>query len=49
LLNVLAGIETPSEGEVLINGNNIHFEKEKIEGVVGYVSQDDLLLEELTV
>jgi ABC-type multidrug transport system ATPase subunit len=49
LLNVLAGIETPSTGEVLINGNNIHFEKEKIEGVIGYVSQDDLLIEELTV
>ena len=49
LLNVLAGIETPSEGEILINGFNIHTEKEQIEGVIGYVSQDDLLIEELTV
>src|SRR5690606_4902960 len=49
LLNVLAGIEIPSDGEILINGFNIHTEKEHIEGVIGYVSQDDLLIEELTV
>ncbi|HYG40659.1 MAG TPA: ATP-binding cassette domain-containing protein [Cytophagales bacterium] len=49
LLNVLAGIESPTDGEVLINGINIHKEKDKIQGVIGYVSQDDLLIEELTV
>ncbi len=49
LLNVLAGIEVPSEGEVLINGFNIHLQKEQIQGVIGYVAQDDLLIEELTV
>ena len=49
LLNVLNGNEIPSKGEVLINGYNIHTEKEKIEGVIGFVSQDDLLIEELTV
>ena len=49
LLNVLAGIETPSEGEVLINGYNIHLQKDQIQGVIGYVAQDDLLIEELTV
>ena len=49
LLNVLAGIETPSEGEVLINGLNIHLQKDQIQGVIGYVAQDDLLIEELTV
>lgn len=49
LLNVLAGIETPSLGEVTINGFNIHLQKEQIQGVIGYVSQDDLLIEELTV
>ena len=49
LLNVLAGIEAPSDGEVTINGFNIHLQKEQIEGVIGYVSQDDLLIEELTV
>lgn len=49
LLNVLAGLEEPSEGAVKINGYNIHTEKDKIEGVIGYIAQDDLLIEELTV
>ncbi len=49
LLNVLAGLEKPSKGEILINGYNIHSRPDKIKGVVGYVSQDDLLIEELTV
>ena len=50
LLNVLAGLEKPSEGEVRINGYNIHTEeKDNIEGVIGYIAQDDLLIEELTV
>jgi len=49
VLNVLNGMETPFKGEVLINGINIHTEKKKIEGVIGFISQDDLLIEELTV
>ena len=49
LLNILNGNYTPAEGTVTINGVNIHTEKNKIEGVIGYVSQDDLLIEELTV
>jgi ABC-type multidrug transport system ATPase subunit len=49
LLNVLAGLEKPSQGAIVINGRNIHTEKEKTHGVIGYVAQDDLLLEELTV
>lgn len=49
LLNVLNGIETPSSGEVLINGYNLHTEKDKVEGTIGYIPQDDLLIEELTV
>lgn len=49
LLNVLNGMEIPSGGSVKINGINIHSEKAKIEGVIGHVSQDDLLIEELTV
>lgn len=49
LLNVLAGIESPSNGEVLINGINIHKEQEEVKGVIGYIAQDDVLLEELTV
>ncbi|MCU0418785.1 MAG: ATP-binding cassette domain-containing protein [Cyclobacteriaceae bacterium] len=49
LLNVLAGLEKPSRGEIKINGFNIHTQKKEIEGAIGYVSQDDLLIEELTV
>ena len=51
LLSILNGINSPSDGEALINGINIHKEeeKEKIKGLKGYVSQDDLLIEELTV
>ena len=49
LLNVLNSNEIPSKGSVKINGINIHSEKNKIEGVIGMVSQDDLLIEELTV
>lgn len=49
LLNVLNSNEVPSDGGVYINGINIHTEKDKIEGVIGHVSQDDLLIEELTV
>jgi ABC transport system ATP-binding/permease protein len=49
LLSVLNGINAPYDGEVLINGVSIHEEKDKIKGLIGYVSQDDLLIEELTV
>lgn len=49
LLNLLSGINAPSEGEVLINGFNLHKDKEELEGVIGYIPQDDLLIEELTV
>ncbi len=49
LLSVLNGINPPSDGEVLINGISIHKEREKIKGLIGYVSQDDLLIEDLTV
>lgn len=49
LLNVLNGVNKPSQGEVLINGYSIHEEEEKMQGLIGYVSQDDLLIEELTV
>ena len=49
LLNVLAGIEKPTVGSIRINGFDTNAESEKINGVIGYVSQDDLLIEELTV
>ncbi len=49
LLNVLSGTESPSNGQVRINGLDLHKEKEKLEGVIGLIPQDDLLIEELTV
>ncbi|MBL7901417.1 MAG: ATP-binding cassette domain-containing protein [Bacteroidia bacterium] len=49
LLNVLNGNEIPSGGSVTINGKNIHTQRAEIQGVIGHVSQDDLLIEELTV
>jgi ABC-type multidrug transport system ATPase subunit len=49
LLGVLNGTNAPFDGEVLVNGASIHNQKEKVKGLIGYVSQDDLLIEELTV
>jgi ABC transport system ATP-binding/permease protein len=49
LLHVLNGSEKPASGQVLINGIDIHKHPEKIEGVIGFVPQDDLLIEDLTV
>jgi ABC transport system ATP-binding/permease protein len=49
LLNVLNGNEKPSSGRVLINGIDIHEEPNKVTGVIGYIPQDDLLIEDLTV
>ena len=49
LLNVLNGAEKPSSGRVLINGIDIHEHPEKVEGIVGFIPQDDLLMDDLTV
>jgi ABC-type multidrug transport system ATPase subunit len=49
LLNILNGNLKPQKGEIYINGFDIYKEKDKIEGVIGFVPQDDLLIEELTV
>ncbi len=49
LVNVLNGQSKPLHGKVLINGINIHTNPKDVEGIIGYVSQDDLLIEELSV
>ena len=49
LLNILNGNYKPSKGHVMINGIDIYKDKNEIEGLVGYVAQDDLLIDELTV
>ncbi len=49
LLNILSGKLKPQKGQISINGIDIHKEKSEIEGIIGFVPQDDLLMEELTV
>ncbi|MDQ2657140.1 MAG: ATP-binding cassette domain-containing protein [Bacteroidota bacterium] len=49
LLHVLNGSEHPSGGQVLINGIDIHRHPYRIKGIIGFVPQDDLLIEDLTV
>ncbi|MGB4972752.1 MAG: ATP-binding cassette domain-containing protein, partial [Cyclobacteriaceae bacterium] len=49
LMNVLNGSERPSSGRVLINGIDVHEDPREIRGVVGFIPQDDLLMEDLTV
>lgn len=49
LLKVLNGSMKPSTGGVYINGNNLYRKGKDLDGMIGYVPQDDLLIEELTV
>lgn len=49
LINVLNGNLEPSAGSLKINGLDLHKDKDKLEGIIGYVPQEDLLIEELTV
>lgn len=49
LLNILNGNIKPTSGNITINGLDLHKDKDKLEGVIGFVPQDDLLIEELTV
>jgi ABC-type multidrug transport system ATPase subunit len=50
-LSILNGTMKPQSGNVLINGYDLYDENEKenLRGVIGFVPQDDLLIEELTV
>ncbi|HPJ45244.1 MAG TPA: ATP-binding cassette domain-containing protein [Tenuifilaceae bacterium] len=49
LINLLNGNLKPATGKILINGYDLHAEKKNLEGIIGYVPQDDLLIEDLTV
>ncbi|MES2734507.1 MAG: ATP-binding cassette domain-containing protein, partial [Bacteroidota bacterium] len=46
LLNVLNGNHKPASGSVLINGVDVHAQRKDAAGVIGYVPQDDLLMED---
>ncbi|KPK87160.1 MAG: hypothetical protein AMS27_03390 [Bacteroides sp. SM23_62_1] len=49
LLNLLSGQLTPNQGSVTLNDYDIHKDRFKLKNVIGFVPQDDLLFEELTV
>ncbi len=49
LMNLMSGIQKPSSGSVKINGLDVTKDNTQLEGVFGYVPQDDLLIEDLTV
>lgn len=49
LLKVLAGIIKPHHGTIKINGYDIHKQSAALQGIIGYVPQDEFLIKELTV
>lgn len=49
LLNILNGNLKPQSGSVEINGFDVYQHKRQLKGIIGYVPQDDLLFESLTV
>lgn len=49
LFNILHGKVQPTHGNLYINGYDIHSEAEELNGLIGFVPQDDMLIEELTV
>lgn len=49
LLTLLNGQLAPDSGRVTVNGADLHKDAAKLEGVIGFVPQDDLLFEDLTV
>jgi ABC transport system ATP-binding/permease protein len=49
LINILNGTLKPDSGRVLINGIDIYENHDKIKGTIGFIPQDDFLVEELTV
>lgn len=49
MLNLLHGKTKPTSGNIYINGYDLHTESDKLTGLIGFVPQDDMLIEELTV
>jgi ABC transport system ATP-binding/permease protein len=49
LLTLLSGQEKPSDGEIKINNLSLSQNSDDLKGVIGFVPQDDLLMEDLTV
>ena len=49
LLNLLHGKIKPTSGNIYINGYDINEDSDELKGLIGFVPQDDMLIEELTV
>jgi len=49
LLKLLAGEFKPDSGRIAINGYNLWRNKFLLKGIIGYVPEDDLLIDELSV
>lgn len=49
LLSLLNGTLPLHGGGIFINGHDLEKEQEKLKGIIGFIPQDDLLIEELTV
>jgi ABC transport system ATP-binding/permease protein len=49
LLNIFIGNIKPHRGCITVNGHDLHEDTDKLDGFIGYVPQDDLLIEELSV
>jgi len=49
LLNLLCGKLKPTAGNIKINGHSVYSSSGSLTGLIGYVPQDDMLFEELTV
>jgi ABC-type multidrug transport system ATPase subunit len=49
LINLLHGKKVPDSGNIFINGYDLYQDAEMLKGLIGYVPQDDMLIEELTV
>jgi ABC transport system ATP-binding/permease protein len=49
MLNLLHGKIHPTSGNLYINGYDIHSDSQELNGLIGFVPQDDMLIEELTV
>lgn len=49
LINILNGNIKPQKGYIKYNNFNLQYDEAKLDGLIGYVPQDDLLIEDLSV
>lgn len=47
--NIISGMAKPTSGNVYVNNIDIYEQQDLIKGLVGFVTQDDILIEDLTV